>query len=81
MDRSQVRDEFVQIIKPYIKVQHPENITDKSRFIEDLNANSARLVDIVLETEDHFQITIGDLEADSMQTVGDAVDLITSKRS
>jgi acyl carrier protein len=41
--------------------------------------NSARLVDVVLEFEDVFDIEIADDDVDNVDTVGNAVDLIGSK--
>ena len=50
-----------------------------TRIIEDLGVNSARLVDIVLEFEDQFGISIDDEAADKVRTVGDAVQMIVLK--
>jgi acyl carrier protein len=44
-----------------------------------LKVNSARLVDVVLEFEDAFDIEIADEDVDSVETVGNAVELIESK--
>ena len=41
--------------------------------------NSARLVDVVLAFEDEFGIEIADDDVDAVNTVGDAVRLISSK--
>lgn len=68
------------IISPYL----PEDvsvdaITPASNFIKDLNINSANLVDIVLDVEDAFDITLENEDMDSMQTVQDALNIISSK--
>ena len=46
--------------------------------MKDLEVNSARLVDIVLEIEDTFDIEVSDDDADQVNTVGDAVKLIVA---
>ena len=43
------------------------------------NINSANLVDIVLDVEDHFDITIEDDEIEKMETVQSAIAIIESK--
>lgn len=80
LTRSQAREALIELIRPYIRLDDKTDVTDASRFVEDLGANSARLVDIVLETEDRFHISIDDREADGLTSVGDAVDLILVKQ-
>ena len=46
--------------------------------LQDLSVNSARLVDIVLELEDSFNISIRDEDVDRIRTVGDAAELVAS---
>ena len=43
--------------------------------------NSARLVDVILNFEDEFDIEVEDEDADAVNTVGDAVSLIEGKLS
>ena len=50
-----------------------------TNILDDLKVNSARLVDVVLEFEDAFDIEIADDDVDTVETVGDAVTLIESK--
>jgi acyl carrier protein len=68
------------IISPYL----PEDVSvdaikPESNFIKDLNINSANLVDIVLDVEDAFNITLENEDMDSMQTVQDAIHIIDSR--
>jgi len=46
-----------------------------------LKVNSARLVDVVLEIEDAFEIEVKDEDADKVKTIGDAVKLILSSQA
>ena len=51
----------------------------ETNILDDLKVNSARLVDVILEFEDEFEIEVEDEDADSVNTIGDAVDLIAAK--
>ena len=57
----------------------PEAITPESDLTQQLNINSAHLVDIVLDVEDAFDITLENEDMDGMQTVQDALQIITQK--
>jgi acyl carrier protein len=68
------------IIKPYLPEDVPEtSISRDSHFIRELNINSANLVDIVLDVEDTFNITLENEDMESMQTVNDALKIIENK--
>ncbi len=68
------------IISPYLPEDvSVESIKPQSNFIKDLNINSANLVDIVLDVEDAYDITLENEDMDSMQTVQDALHIIDAK--
>ena len=48
----------------------------ESSFIDDLNADSLDIVELVMAMEQEFNISIPDEEAEKIKTVGDAVDFI-----
>ncbi len=54
-------------------------ISVESDFIQELNINSANLVDIVLDVEDAFDIMLENDDMDGMKTVSDAIRIIESK--
>ena len=56
-----------------------ESISMESHFINELNINSANLVDIVLDVEDAFDIMLENDDMDQMETVQDALQIINSK--
>jgi len=71
-------------LKGIIKIYLPEDvsvdsITPQSHLVNELNINSANLVDVVLDIEDHFDITIEDDEIEKMDTVKSALELISTK--
>jgi acyl carrier protein len=51
-------------------------ITRDTSFINDLNADSLDTVELVMEFEDEFDMSIPDEEAEKIQTVGAAIDYI-----
>jgi len=53
-----------------------EKVTTATSFVQDLGADSLDTVELVMEFEDHFNISIPDEEAEKIQTVGDAVKYI-----
>jgi acyl carrier protein len=80
MERSEIRDKVVEIIGAYAKDKEAmATVTDETNILEDLKVNSARLVDVILDFEDAFDIEVEDEDADSVNTVGDAVNLVQAK--
>ena len=80
MDNQELIDKLKKIVKPYVKdLEAFENLTAETNFIADLKINSANLVDVILDVEDEFDITIEDDAMDKMLTVQSAMDIISSK--
>lgn len=81
MDNA-VYEQVIEIVSPLAKDKDAlKKATRDSNFLRDLQVSSARLVDIILAIEDKFEIEINDDEADKVDTVGLAVDLINQKQS
>ncbi len=74
-------DELVQKVKDIIAeslgVKKAEVVSSAS-FIDDLNADSLDIVELVMTIEKEFDIEIPDDEAEKIRTVQDAVDYIVS---
>ena len=69
MNKDEAIQKLKEIVKPYVKEAHLlENINEDTDFINDLNINSANLVDVVLDVEEVFDIEI---DADSMEKMRD----------
>ena len=82
MENQEVFDKVVEILKPFAKNEEAlGSIALETSLQKDLEVNSARLVDIVLEIEDSFAIEVSDDDADQVGTVGDAVKLIVAATS
>ena len=72
--------ELKEIVKNYLPDDvSAESISQESHFINELNINSANLVDIVLDVEDAFDIMLENEDMDQMGTVQDALRIIDSK--
>lgn len=57
----------------------PDKVASETSFVNDLGADSLDTVELVMEFEDEFEISIPDEDAEKIQTVGSAVDYIKSK--
>ena len=80
MEQTEIFDRVVKILTPYVKNQEElERASMTTSILDDLKVNSARLVDVVLEFEDAFNIEIDDDDVDKVETVGNAVELIEAK--
>jgi acyl carrier protein len=55
------------------------DVTLEASFQEDLDADSLDLVELIMELEDQFGIKISDEEAQTITTVGAAVDFIADR--
>ncbi len=53
-----------------------DDITMESAFIEDLNADSLDIVELIMALEDELDMEIPDEEAEKFVTVGDVVNFI-----
>ena len=80
MREAEVMDKVVTILTPYAKNREAlSTLGPTTHILDDLKVNSARLVDVVLAFEDEFGIEIADEDVDRVNTVGDAVQLISAK--
>ena len=53
-----------------------EEVTPQASFVEDLNADSLDLVELIMSLEEEFGMEISDEDAEKIQKVQDAVDFI-----
>lgn len=80
METLEIFNRVVKIISEFVKEpERLENISMDTLIIQDLKVNSARLVDIIIQSEDAFDIGIDDDDADQIKTIGDAVRVVERK--
>jgi len=77
---EQVFDKVADIVSEQMGVDKSE-IKKETSFVNDLNADSLDTVELVMEFEDEFDMSIPDEEAEKIQTVGAAVEFIMSVAS
>lgn len=56
-----------------------EKITEESRLIEDLGADSLDIMEMLMVLEDEFNISIMDEEVEQMKTIAGVVKVVESK--
>jgi len=77
VDVKAIEKKVIEIISEQMGADKNE-ITRETSFINDLNADSLDTVELVMEFEDEFDMSIPDEEAEKIQTVGAAVDHIVN---
>lgn len=75
---AEIEEKVTAIVSEQLSVPR-EEISRESRFVDDLKADSLDVVELVMEFEDKFGVTIPDDDYEKIQTVGDAVDYIQEK--
>ena len=75
---SQNLDKIKEIIIDKLGVEDSK-ITEDSKFIDDLGADSLDTVELIMQFEEEFNIEIPDEDAESIVTVGKAANYIDSK--
>jgi len=68
-------ERVIEIVSEQMGVSK-DQITRDTSFISDLNADSLDTVELVMEFEEEFEISIPDDAAEKIQTVGHAMDFI-----
>ena len=53
-----------------------EELVPEASFIDDLNADSLEMVDLIISLEEEFNIQVSDEDAEKIKTVRDALDFL-----
>ncbi len=72
------QDKIRQIIADQLGVKKGE-VTERTKFVDDLGADSLDTVELVMALEEEFGVEIPDEEAEKLMTVGDALRYIEEK--
>jgi acyl carrier protein len=80
MKKEELIAQLKVIIKPYTaNFEAFDNLTEDTDFINDLNINSANLVDIILDIEEAFNVVIDNTDMERMLDVKTSVEIIQTK--
>ncbi|HEX9435907.1 MAG TPA: acyl carrier protein [Candidatus Limnocylindria bacterium] len=71
-------DRLKKIIVEQLGVDEGE-VKPEASFVDDLNADSLDLVELIMSLEEEFGMEISDEEAEKIKTVGDAMEYIEEK--
>ena len=74
-----VEQRVIEIVSEQLGVDK-EKITTDTSFVNDLGADSLGTVELVMELEEEFDISIPDEAAEKIQKVGEAVAFIESEK-
>jgi acyl carrier protein len=77
---SEVAEKVNAIIVEKLGVDASQ-ITNEASFTNDLGADSLDTVELIMEFEKEFDISIPDEQAEEIQTVGDAVSYLENAKS
>jgi acyl carrier protein len=82
MNREETIAKLKSIVKPYIQNQEAfDSLSESTDFINDLQINSANLVDVILDIEEEYEIIIDNQSMERMLDVKSAMEIIETKLS
>ena len=68
---SEILDQLNDLLMPYIKSDSNITLTEESDLMNDLGLNSVKVMDLLLNIEDHFDVSIPLSELPDVRTVKD----------
>ncbi len=77
---ADIKSQVVSIIVDKLGVEESQ-VTDDANFTKDLGADSLDTVELIMQLEKQFDISIEDSDAEKIQTVGDVVKFLNEKMS
>jgi len=80
MTNEELITKLKAIVAPYIQNEAAfKNLTEDTDFVNDLQINSANLVDIILDVEDEFDIRLENEDMEKMLDVKSTIAIINTK--
>lgn len=72
-----IEQEVIDIVVEQLGV-NKEDVTPSKSFVEDLNADSLDLTELIMNFEERFGCTIAEEEAEKLKTVGDVINYLNT---
>ena len=69
------------LLKYTYEKQLIDAINEKTLILRDLKINSARIIDIILDVEEEFEIEVDDISMEKIISIGDLTKVIQNKIS
>ncbi len=76
-----VFDKIKELIVEQFMISNPDEITLATSFVDDLEADSLDIVELIMAVEEEFGITIEDQDVEGIKTIGDVVNYIAEKQA
>ncbi len=74
-----VFETVVKLIANQLKVD-PSKVTREAKLVEDLGADSANVMVLIMDLEDQFNLQVEDSAITTLKTVGDVADYIQARK-
>ena len=75
-----LEQEVIDIVVEQLGVDE-QDVTAEKSFVEDLNADSLDLTELIMTFEERFGFEISEEEAEKLKTVGDVINYIAEKKN
>lgn len=75
---AELEAKVIKIVAEKLSIDE-KSVTVASRFQEDLGADSLDVVELLMEIEEEFGVSISDEDSEKLVTVGDAIRFISTK--
>ena len=80
MTSEEIFAKLIPIITTYLPQDvSADAVAPKSDLTDELNINSAHLVDVILDVEDAFDVEFTNADMEQLRTVNDAIEIIRQK--
>ncbi len=78
-EQQTLEKEVIDIVVEQLGIDASEVDASKS-FVEDLNADSLDITELIMTFEERFGLEISEEDAEKLKTVGDVIEYIRSKK-
>lgn len=75
-----VEQEVIDIVVEHLGVDK-DDVTPEKSFVEDLNADSLDIIELIMNFEERFGCEISQEDAEKLRTVGDTIAYIEKRKS